>query len=368
MTSPVQPAQPVQPTQSPVAAPAASAASAAPAVVTQPPASATQPPVAPQQPRPANSGYTTGRRMAAGRLKLTYVGSMRAELTKLLSIRSTYWLLGITLLLITAGAALSAWSYKEMASLSFDEQTGAMTTLAEPRPMDGSDVWTSLVGIIPTVAIVIGIFGIMAITSEYTNLTVQSGLVANPRRGMYLAAKATVVGILSFLTSLLGLLLGWVALRVVLAGVTVNPLPDSQRMLPLICLLGGPAICMAMAWLALGLGAICRSTVSGVFALIGVWMILPSILAIATMSEKSRPVFQSIVNCLPDRAMSDFLNGSVTQALMPGYDPSAYGIIGGGSRPDYFDPTWWQSGLIFVAWVAVVYAIGTAVMSRADVK
>ena len=368
MTSPVQPvqpAQPKQPAQSPVAAPAAAAQPSVASVAPAAPAAAAQPPIAPQRPRPTNNGYTTGRRMAAGRLKLTYVGSVRAELTKLLSIRSTYWLLGITLLLITAGAALSAWSYKEMATLGFDEQTGAMITLAEPRPMDGSQVWTSLVGFIPTAAIVIGIFGIMAITSEYTNLTVQSGLVANPRRGMYLAAKATVVGILSFLTSLLGLALGWVVLHAVLAGVTINPLSDSQRMLPVICLLGGPAICMAMAWLSLGLGAICRSTVSGVFALIGVWMIVPSVLAIATMSEKLRPAFQSIVNCLPDHAMSDFLSGSVTQALMPGYDPSAYGV---GRQPDYFDPTWWQSGLIFVAWGAVVYAIGTVVMSRADVK
>lgn len=321
----------------------------------------------PAAPRTApNNGYTTGRRMASSRLRLTYLGSVRAEFTKLMSIRSTWWLLAVTLVLTVAGAALDAWSYKTMAYFDFDEQTGSMVTLSTPKPLDGYQVWTSLVGFIPTAAIVIGIFGIMAITGEYTNLTIQSALVANPRRGMYLASKGTVVGALAFLTSLVGLVLGWVTIRAVLAGVTVGPLAADQRMLPVICLVGGPVICMVMAWFALGFGALCRSTVGGVFALIGVWMILPSILSIVTMSEKLRPAFQSIANCLPSQTMSAFLNGSVNETLasVAGTASSSYGA----ETIDYFIPTWWQSGLIFVAWAALVYALGMLVMRRADIK
>ena len=33
-----------------------------------------------------------------------------------------------------------------------------------------------------------------------------------------------------------------------------------------------------------------------------------------------------------------------------------------------FEPTWWQSGLILLAWVVVAYAIGAIVVRRSDVK
>lgn len=312
-----------------------------------------------------NNGYTTGRRMAAGRLKLSYFGSVRAEFTKLASLKSTWWLLGITVALMVLGSVLNAVSYKAMSYMQYDETTGSMTTLAQPKPLEGYVVWSSLVNFIPTVAIVIGIFGIMAITSEYTNLTIQSGLVANPRRGMYLAAKGTVVALLALAASLLGIAFGWVAMHLTLGDVPVSALPDSQRMLPVICIVGGPATCMFMALLTLGIGAICRSTVSGVFALIGVWMILPTILSIATMSETLSPAFRSIINVLPNSVMGVFLNGSVNDALTSMIDTGASSVT---PEINYFDPTWWQAGLIFVAWSIVLYAIGALVMKRADIK
>lgn len=332
--------------------------------------SATNPVVNPAV--PANNGYTTGRRMSAGRLRLSYLGSVRAELTKLLSIKSTYWLLGITILLIVAGGAVAAASYKTMAYVDYNAQTGEMVTLQTPRAMDAESMWLSTTVMVSTAAVVIGIFGVMAITSEYTNLTIQSGFVANPRRGMYLAAKGTVVAILAFLTALIGVGLSWAAVRLVLGDIPVSPLPDAQRTLPWVCILGAPALSMVMSIMALGLGAICRSSVGGVFALIGVWNILPSLLGAASLSEKLRPAVMSITNCLPSTAMGDFFSGATNlgSSQSTGSASAADLVIGvaAARKVEYFDPTWWQSGLIFLAWAAVVYAIGLMVLRRADVK
>ncbi|NMN01215.1 hypothetical protein G1C96_1801 [Bifidobacterium sp. DSM 109958] len=312
-----------------------------------------------------SNGYTTGRRMSAGRLRLGFLGSVRSELTKLLSIKSTYWLLVIAALLIVAGGAISAASYKAMASISYDPATGAMTTLDTPRPIEESSVWLSTTVMVPTAAVVIGIFGVMAITSEYTNLTIQSGFVANPRRGMYLAAKGVVAALMAFATTLVGVALAWVAARVVLGGIEITPLDDAYRALPMICLLGAPAAGMVMAVMALGLGAICRSTVGGVFALIGLWSILPSVLGVASLNEKLRSAVTSIGNCLPSSVMSAFLSGPDAG----GESPMTAAVLGVVSTEDkYFDPTWWQAGLIFAAWAAAMYAIGLLVLRRADVK
>ncbi|MBT1179735.1 permease of ABC transporter system [Bifidobacterium vespertilionis] len=324
----------------------------------------TAPTTTPARNAAGNGGYTTGRRMAASRLKLTYIGSVRAELTKLTSIKSTYWLLGVAALLIVAGGAISAWSYKAMAFMDYNVETGEMVTLTTPKPVEAAYIWTSTVGMITTASLVFGIFGVMSITSEYTNLTIQSGFVANPRRGMYLAAKATVAGALSLLASLVGVGLSWAAVRGILSGIEITPLTQSQRLLPVVCILGGPVASMLMTIMSLGLGAICRSTVGGVFALIGLWTILPSMLSIAAFSEKLRPAFQSLSNCMPSSALGDFLNGMVGNAMDSGL---SIGVTGD-SKIDYFDPTWWQSGLILLAWAAVAYAIGLLVIRRSDVK
>lgn len=312
-----------------------------------------------------NGGYTTGRRMAASRLKLTYLGSVRAEFTKLTTVKSTYWLLGIAALLIMAGGALYAWSYKTMSTVSYNAETGEMTTLSTPNPIPAANVWESMVGMVSTASLVFGIFGVMAITAEYTNLTIQSGFVANPRRGMYLAAKATVAGLMAFVASLVGVALSWVVVRAILSGVEITPLTDQQRLLPVVCLIGAPAVGLLTAVLALGLGAICRSTVGGVFALIGLWTILPSMLSIASMIEKVRTVFQSLANCMPSSSVSNFFNGMVSSATQ---SDAVSGLIAADTEIDYFDPTWWQSGLIFVAWAVAAYAIGLLVLSRSDVK
>ena len=80
---------------------------------------------------------------------------------------------------------------------STDLNTGK--TLDNPKPISAADMWAVLASSGSTAALVIGIFGVMAITSEYTTSAVQSSLTVNPRRGMFYATKSVATPCLRWL-------------------------------------------------------------------------------------------------------------------------------------------------------------------------
>lgn len=326
---------------------------------------------------PGRRGTSSGsRRMMAGpssrpKSRLTVAGVIRGELAKALSLKSTVILMALNALLLPGGAAISAWAYRLMSTL--DPQTGKM--MAHPKPLPASLMWSAVGGFVSTCMIVVAIFGVMAITTEYVTSSVQSTLVANPRRVLFLNAKTLVTAALTFISSLVGLMLSWLAVHLVLAGVGVEALADAERVLPWMTLLGGSAVLTLTAVMAVGFGGICRSTVGGIFSMIGILMIVPSILSIAAFGGDRFRWVQSISRCLPDQAVTNFLTGGVSAGLSAGNVPvSAGGSAVSASSGAFsasagvFDPTWWQSGLILLAWVVLIYAIGAMVVRRSDIK
>ncbi len=248
--------------------------------------------------------------------RLTFLNALRAELCKALSLKSTYVLLIINALLLPAGSALMAWAMAFLMSLdpatgtttddpqpvaesymwgsasafvptcllvtgilgvmavtveyflmSLDPATG--TTTDDPQPVAESYMWGSASAFVPTCLLVTGILGVMAVTVEYSSSTIQSSLTANPRRVMFLNAKTLVTAALAFVSSLVGLLLAWAAAYALLSPVGMTPLADGEHALPWVSILGGALLLTAMAVLGVGLGGLCRSTMGGVFALVG---------------------------------------------------------------------------------------------------
>jgi ABC-type transport system involved in multi-copper enzyme maturation permease subunit len=118
----------------------------------------------------------------------------------------------------------------------------------------------------------------MFITSEYTRGLIRTTLAATPRRGRVLAAKAVVIGAVSFAAGLVGavaaVLLGERLLRD--NGHFVFPVPALTE----VRVLGGTAAVLAVAAvLALAIGAIARRSAEAVAAVIVV-IVLPYILAV----------------------------------------------------------------------------------------
>lgn len=242
---------------------------------------------------------------------------------------------------------------------------------------------------VPTCLLVTGILGVMAVTVEYSSSTIQSSLTANPRRVMFLNAKTLVTAALAFVSSLVGLLLAWAAAYALLSPVGMTPLADGEHALPWVSILGGALLLTAMAVLGVGLGGLCRSTMGGVFALVGLLIIAPSALSMASLAGDRFAWLQSVARCLPDQAVGNVLTAGVDVAVSSSstnvsVDVEAMNTAAGsaagasaGSAADaavasdpsgLFDPTWWQSGLIVLAWMVVAYIIGVMVVRRSDVK
>jgi ABC-2 type transport system permease protein len=116
---------------------------------------------------------TTERRGHAG---LTH--TIRAEWTKLMSLRSTKWTLAVAAL----GTLLVTY-------------LGTRSSLHRPPAWYGGFDPTnqSLAGLF-VASLAVGVLGALAVTGEYSTGTIRSSLAAMPRRDVLLAAKVIVVG------------------------------------------------------------------------------------------------------------------------------------------------------------------------------
>lgn len=302
------------------------------------------------------TGSATGRRANRWnrRIRLTFMGVLRAELLKLKSLTSTWILMGLSVLLIVGMAALGTWSTMFMASV--DLNTGQQ--LDSPRPVSAADVWSVLASSGTTAALVFGIFGVMAITSEYTTSAVQASLVANPRRGMFYIGKSLAVALFSVAASLVGIAAAGLVVWVMSRGHEITALDDDQiRIIP-VTLVGFPVVIMLVALLAVGLGGLTRSTVGGVCAVIVLFMVLSSVLSLTSVLMNQFEWLGTLSYLAPDAAMNRFLSGGIESSSVP------VAL----EKPSYWIPSWWQSGLLLFAWSAVLWGIGLVIVKRIDVK
>lgn len=305
------------------------------------------------------SGRPASSRRASSmyrRAKLTVFGSLKAELLKLWSLNSTKVLLGIAVALMLAMSALSAWSVTFMAST--DLNTGK--TLDNPKPISAADMWAVLASSGSTAALVIGIFGVMAITSEYTTSAVQSSLTVNPRRGMFYATKSVATALFALVAGIVGILLAAGVLWLFTRGHDITALTSDQSRIIPVTLIGFPLTIVLVSLMAQGLGGMTRSTVGGVCALIVLFMVLSSVLSITSMAINQVEWLGTLSYLTPDTAMNHFLGA--------GIESSSQSTLAAAVKPNYWIPDWWQSGLILLAWAAAAWAGGLIVTKKADIK
>ena len=349
---PVQPFRPEQP-------------QSAPQSVAAGPVASVQPPTPPRQqseaqPSRAQSGTESRRRPRARRTqpsrvpngRLSLWGCIRGEFVRLFALASTYWLLGITLILLPAGAAMNAWTIHW--SMGVDPQTAE--PLDTPNPVDVVDLWISVSGFVSTVAIVTGIFGVLAITSEYSTKSIQATLAANPKRLTMVVAKIIAVSVTVFIVALAGLMISWAVVSIMSNDWSITQLSGREWRLPWVSLFGGAAVLVLMALMAFGVGAICRSTPGALFGYIAILTILPNILTIVSVVAKQFKWVGTVAAFMPGSSIDRFLQMNATS---PTLSAVSY---------DYFVPNWWQSLLVLVGWTVVSVVIGALVVRRADIK
>jgi hypothetical protein len=184
--------------------------------------------------------------------------AIRAEWTKLSSLRSTKWTLAITAVgtvIVTVLATHGATHQTRGWYQNFDPTNQALAGLA-------------------IASLTVGFLGALTMTSEYGTGTIRSSLAAMPRRETLLAAKVAVVGALTLLVGeTLSFMSFFVGQAVLKSGQAPSATLGQPGVLRAVVLSG--AFLSLLALLGLGLGAIIRHTAGALAAYAGVVLLVP---------------------------------------------------------------------------------------------
>jgi ABC-2 type transport system permease protein len=184
-------------------------------------------------------------------------GTLRSELTKMLSVRSTYW----TLLAFVAASI--AWAVLDCAGIASHGIGGPAFNAAE----------ASLTGQVALGELIIVVLGALVITSEYSTGMIRTSLAVMPRRGVLYAAKAIVFAAVTLTISLVTSFLDFFVGQAILSSKHYNATITQPGVLRAILL--SAAIVTIFGLLAYGAGAIIRHSAGAITSILGVIFLIP---------------------------------------------------------------------------------------------
>jgi len=204
--------------------------------------------------------------LPAARGRAGFGGTLRSELTKIRSVRSTYWSL-IALVVITIGiSALFAYGHAQNFS-----QLPAFAQSHQRAQFVQQATETSLFGLILG-QLVIAVLGALTITSEYSTGMIRTSLSVMPRRGVVLAAKAVVFGAITLVVGLATSFASYFVGQAILSTQHINSSLGQPGVLRAV--IGGGLFLVACGLLSFGLGAVLRHTAGAITASIGLLFVV----------------------------------------------------------------------------------------------
>lgn len=253
--------------------------------------------------------------------RVTFGRLLRSEWIKLWSLRSTWWVLPIT---VVAQAGI-AWMIAYFGVRQFDESG-----------MDYTVTAGDIVGGIQFAQLAICVLAVLAITGEYSTGMIRSTLSTSPTRTPALLAKGLVVVAVAFVTGVVGTLVSWAVTYPVLGeahrvdlGLEMN-----QRIL-----LGAPLYLAAIALLAYAIGALLRHSAGALATVLGLLLVVESVFALIPWT-----FFEKISPYLPMSAGSQLVMSDNPDAVLGPWE--GYGVL--------------------VAWGVVALAAAAVLLRRRD--
>lgn len=203
------------------------------------------------------------QRAANGRL--SFDGVLRGEWIKLLSLRSIRWSIAVMLVISWAGAALLS-----LAMVGTDYLT--------PEAMPQLIVQSATFGSMFTV-LIMGVLGVLSMSSEYASGLILSSLSAVPARTPVLAAKALVVAALGFTVGALSTFGGGL-----LAAAIFGDFSSFGDPAVLVSMLGNTLYLTLAALVALGIGALLRSSAGAISVVVVLLFVSTIVLQVLMMT------------------------------------------------------------------------------------
>lgn len=192
-----------------------------------------------------------------------FVAVLRAEWTKLWSVRSTLWSLLVTIAIIVGLGAL------------FCAARVARADRLDPGELRNFDpTGFSLNGIF-LAQLAVGVLGVLVMTSEYATGQIRATFGATPQRNLVLAAKVAVFMVVVFVVGLVACFTAFFIGQAILSGSTRFHNASLGDPGVLRAVVGGAMYLAVLGALGIGLGTILRRTAGAIAALVGLLLILP---------------------------------------------------------------------------------------------
>lgn len=192
---------------------------------------------------------------------------LRSEWTKLRSVRSTYWTLFI---MVVAFVGISA-------------AICAATAYSSPSHRPGLIDPTSIsLGGLFLAQLVIGVLGVLVISSEYSTGMIRATFSAVPRRSTILAAKSFVFGVVTLVVGLVSSFVSFFLGQAILTGNVPHATLSQTGVLRAV--IGGGVYLALVGLLALGLGSLVRHTAGAIAVLFGLLLVIPIVTNFLPMS------------------------------------------------------------------------------------
>jgi ABC-type transport system involved in multi-copper enzyme maturation permease subunit len=264
------------------------------------------------------------------------INALRAELLKIRTMPGVWVSFGLafplTVLIVLAVLASAG---------GFPGHTFSyVSTLGQRRQLLGAGYFS--------IEVLAPIIGVLCITSEYRQKTITTSLVLVPVRTRLLLAKVIAVALWSIFIALLGLVaVAAVALpwNAALGGVTSQVTDQIGAVVP-----GLLASAVLLGLFGLGFGTLVKNQVAAILLTIGGTLILEGILI-----ALAKAIFHYDLNWLPNGAGAA-LAGDI-----------ARGFGGGSGHNGIHLLTWWQGGLVLLAWGLGPLTLGYFTTFRRDV-
>ncbi|MGW0550233.1 ABC transporter permease [Streptomyces altiplanensis] len=249
---------------------------------------------------------------------------LTSEWTKIKSVRSTVWTLGLAAVVtIGLGMLISVLSKNEFKNMDAQDRLAFDPTFV-------SFAGTSL----GQLAMIV--FGVLVVSNEYSTGMIRMSLAAVPQRGAFLFSKIAVATALALavamVTSFTSFFLGQAMLGDLRADIGD---PGVLR-----AVIGGGLYMTLIALFSMGVATMLRSPMLALGILMPIFFLLAPILGNVSATEK-------VGQYLPDQAGS-----KIMQVVPPLDDDAPYGP--------------WGGLLIMVAWVVVAVAGGYALLKKRD--
>lgn len=190
-------------------------------------------------------------------------GLLRSEWTKLRTVRSTMWTLGVT---VVVGIGVSV--------LATAETRAHWATMSPGARLSFDPTRTSLTALL-FCQLAIGVLGVLVMSAEYGTGTIRATFAAAPRRPLVLAAKVGTFGVAALVVAEI------VAFASFLVGQALLTAPATHASLgtpgALRAVVGTGLYLCVVGLFALALATIIRHTAGAISAFVGILLVLPVI-------------------------------------------------------------------------------------------